>query len=697
MVLLKRKKTWNMLLDKSIFTIESIKLNWFKFYKPDIYKFIQDNTISLMPDNFDILVSKFEELKFWWKVFAIESTQKDYEDKLNECDALTRKAILHNTPVIKNPLLIIPMDVSFEKVKKIDYAISFSYLVLEDGKYIPYQLSQSTSSSGKIVLEKQYTESEVYDMLYKNALSAVFSEKIPQSENECNNYLKKTGATEILFNNNPLYAYNKYYNNAIIGALYNLAIGDQAQANDEVLQKINFDVAKWFYLNAKYKKDISQKIKNDSYLNYFRPSILLNTTTSWETPSFKKIYSDIVKETEDFYKQNMFYLVSRWELVPPQIALQQKKDIEMGFDKVIETIVWSLYFITEEEFNKYYPFIKKDDMDIPYITDSYLNYYGAEAPEWHLTNIPRMWKSKQVARLLYEEKITNINQLTEPLVFKYFWDYDTLSKTDYGRYILQVLKKEEQSFNLPAIKSIIESNYFWKHLFFYDYETISSAFPVLEGTRIFDQAVAQYSCHYLNKNWEVKHSEYLLNKDEKNYFWLLKHFTNFVMNSVADNDFDNVRFVVWNASFEMARNNEMIQTLENIQKLNLFSTYGISEKEVSTLIKMLLLINSRTIDLADFFKNRYVYYKKLEGKWSLKNVFPLYSDKLSYNNLNIQKGDVAATKIFDMLVGNIKDPVAIEKIRKDLLEYCGLDTLSMVIIYADIANKAWCKVNLNFK
>jgi hypothetical protein len=53
-----------MLLDKSIFTIESIKLNWFKFYKPDIYKFIQDNTISLMPDNFDILVSKFEELKF---------------------------------------------------------------------------------------------------------------------------------------------------------------------------------------------------------------------------------------------------------------------------------------------------------------------------------------------------------------------------------------------------------------------------------------------------------------------------------------------------------------------------------------------------------------------------------------------------------------------------------------------------------
>jgi hypothetical protein len=62
----------------------------------------------------------------------------------------------------------------------------------------------------------------------------------------------------------------------------------------------------------------------------------------------------------------------------------------MGFDKVIETIVWSLYFITEEEFNKYYPFIKKDDMDIPYITDSYLNYYGAEAPEGHLTNIPRM-------------------------------------------------------------------------------------------------------------------------------------------------------------------------------------------------------------------------------------------------------------------------------------------------------------------
>lgn len=714
MVLLKRKKTWNMLLDKSIITEESLKKMWFKFYKPDIYKFIQDNSISLMPDNFEVLVSKFEELRFWNKFLAIESTQKDYEEKLNECDMLTRKAIANNVPVIKNPMLIIPFTLLnwfTGKNYKVDYSLTFSYLVLENGKYIPYQLSQSTSSSGKVILDKQYTESEAYEIFYSDAMANVFWKQLPNSEAICNSYLSKSVAMDILLEDHCIRAHGSYLNNTINGALFNLSVGYNTQdtINDEILNKINFNIWRWFYLNSNYRKDFSVKIKKDSYLNYFRPSILIWAPDDFQSPEYNRIYQTIFKETRDFYKENMFYLISRGEILPSQVAIQFNNfSTDRDFEAIIDTID-SLNVLTEEEFERKYPFvfcksIRQGDFVSAevgkeyWIRDSYLNYYGKEAPEGHLTNIPRMWKSPKLAKLMYETKITNINQLTEKMILEYFGELDKIAKTDYGRYLIKVLKKEEQSFELPAVKSLLEC-YKGKKLFFYDYETISSAFPVLEGTRIFDQAVAQYSCHYLSPDGTVSHSDYLLKSNEKNYFNLLIHFANFVFEKCSEKDFtdDSVKFVVWNASFEKSRNKEIIKVLQNINSLKLHNVYWINEQVSLRLIKFLELVNNKTLDLADFFKDRYVYYKKLEGKWSLKNVFPLYSDKLSYNNLNIQKGDVASTKIFDMLVWNIKDPIAIEKIRKDLLEYCGLDTLSMVIIYADIANKAGNTVKLNFK
>lgn len=83
-------------------------------------------------------------------------------------------------------------------------------------------------------------------------------------------------------------------------------------------------------------------------------------------------------------------------------------------------------------------------------------------------------------------------------------------------------------------------------------------------------------------------------------------------------------------------------------------------------------------DDSDFKKGYYVH-KDFGGSASLKKVLPVLVPKLSYKSLNIQEGGNASESWRKMI-----EPGASAKERKqiykDLLKYCGLDTMAMVEI-----------------
>ena len=83
-------------------------------------------------------------------------------------------------------------------------------------------------------------------------------------------------------------------------------------------------------------------------------------------------------------------------------------------------------------------------------------------------------------------------------------------------------------------------------------------------------------------------------------------------------------------------------------------------------------------DLADPFRQKDYSCYQMEGSYSLKAVLPALVNNLSYNGMAISDGNMAMDAYYRMC--SETDPDETEKIRKELLEYCRLDTLAMVKI-----------------
>ena len=78
------------------------------------------------------------------------------------------------------------------------------------------------------------------------------------------------------------------------------------------------------------------------------------------------------------------------------------------------------------------------------------------------------------------------------------------------------------------------------------------------------------------------------------------------------------------------------------------------------------------------FKARHVYLWQFNGSTSLKAVLPAMVPELSYDELDISEGSSAADAWIS--TWQMKDKKLINKTRRNLLDYCRLDTLAMVKI-----------------
>ena len=194
-------------------------------------------------------------------------------------------------------------------------------------------------------------------------------------------------------------------------------------------------------------------------------------------------------------------------------------------------------------------------------------------------------------------------------------------------------------------------------LYFLDFESYQDSIPVIDGTKPYQQICFQYSLHYYEKEGgELHHKEYLSSDYTSNpMYGLCKQLCNDIpLNSCV---------LVYNQTFEIPRLKEMA---------NLFPEFS----------NHLLNIADNIVDLLVPFKNQDYYVKEMEGSASIKKVLPaLYPNdpNLDYHNLDqVHKGDEASNAYL-----SLKDlpKEEEEKLRLNMLKYCGLDTYAMVKIY----------------
>ena len=185
---------------------------------------------------------------------------------------------------------------------------------------------------------------------------------------------------------------------------------------------------------------------------------------------------------------------------------------------------------------------------------------------------------------------------------------------------------------------------------FLDFETMNPAIPLYAGTSPYEVIPFQWSDHILHKDGSLVHKEYLC-EDRRD----------------PREDFTRT----------------LLETLDGKGSIFIFTTY---EK---TIIKRLaehlpqyrddlLCIPNRFKDLCSIIR-RYFYHPGFHGSFSLKSVLPVLVPEMSYNTLFIKDGSHASSEYLRLI--HPDTPIwEKEKIKVDLLAYCGQDTLAMVRI-----------------
>lgn len=186
---------------------------------------------------------------------------------------------------------------------------------------------------------------------------------------------------------------------------------------------------------------------------------------------------------------------------------------------------------------------------------------------------------------------------------------------------------------------------------FLDFETFYSAVPLFDGIRPYQQITFQYSLHSIeNEQAELKHSEFLAEKGRDPRPELIARLLD---------EIPKVACIIVYTDFESQRLRELAaQFPEHKDRINH------------------LIGNIR--DLSAPFRNMNYYHWELNGSYSIKAILPHLVPETNYNGLAISGGTMAKDAYFR--IHESDDPEEIKKLRDDLLEYCRLDTLGMVMI-----------------
>ena len=213
---------------------------------------------------------------------------------------------------------------------------------------------------------------------------------------------------------------------------------------------------------------------------------------------------------------------------------------------------------------------------------------------------------------------------------------------------IRIAVTHQQNFISDNLRA--ELNKMQHPIHFLDFEAIAPAIPRYAGTRPYQTIPFQWSDHILDADGKLAHREYLCSEDIDPR----EEFTQTLRNAL-----ETEGSIVIYTSYETGVLNSLIEH---------FPRYA---DELQSFIE-------RFIDLHAIIRNNY-YHPKFYGSFSLKNVLPALLPEMTYDKLSIQDGIQAALEYLRMIDSSTSSAEK-DRIRKDLLTYCGQDTLAMVKI-----------------
>lgn len=281
-------------------------------------------------------------------------------------------------------------------------------------------------------------------------------------------------------------------------------------------------------------------------------------------------------------------------------------------------------------------------------------------------NVFELYRGKELAFSLYDRGIIEISQINET---------DILSP---AQKIQQMAASQEKVFaDRENIRRFL--NRLKYPLYFLDFETFATAIPRYNGLKPYQNIPFQYSCNRIQS----------VNDGCQQNF-----------NFLAENDGTDPReqfleslretlgygcggMELYDTSAPEQPEGSILVYYESFEK-NILRELAGSFTEHAPWIEHAI---SRITDLYEPFGKFYYYNPAQKGSASLKNVLPALTG-ISYNDMEISNGQEASVRYLDITF--LKDPEDkadkeyIDKIRKDLLDYCGLDTEGMIFILREL-------------
>jgi len=263
-------------------------------------------------------------------------------------------------------------------------------------------------------------------------------------------------------------------------------------------------------------------------------------------------------------------------------------------------------------------------------------------PENHVFNL---YGNKDRALDLYGKGIYSIEEIPE--------GYSLSPKQEIQR---QCAATKRPSIDRGQISAFLDK--LIEPIYFFDFETYSTALPIYDGTKPFQKIPFQYSIHALEDLYgKPVHHDFLASGDGDPRRELLENLRNHLGNSGS--------IIVYYEFFEKGILNELACD---------FPEYG----------DWVQSILPRIVDLFRPFRDFYYYNSAQKGSASVKNVLPAITD-YSYKEMDIADG-LSASIYFLYACGHYKigkrSPTLeeVKKIRRDLITYCRMDTGGMIHI-----------------
>lgn len=188
--------------------------------------------------------------------------------------------------------------------------------------------------------------------------------------------------------------------------------------------------------------------------------------------------------------------------------------------------------------------------------------------------------------------------------------------------------------------------------YFLDFETFSSAVPLFNGSRPYQNVPFQFSLHVKeDESSHAKHYSYLADGGSDPRSGLLARLVQVLG--------DSGPIITYNKSFEQSILDELGDT---------FPEYSAWAQKVT----------SRLVDLLTPFRNFHYYHPAQRGSASMKSVLPALTGR-GYKGMDIANGEDASLAFMRMMSGGLS-PGELKEIRDNLEKYCGLDTQGMIWI-----------------